>query len=359
MFTNQVGALTSLQGLVPRQVITTFQRTFGDCTQPLDHRGLVTVAPTMESGATRGALDVYAYEKGGGDAAYLTAARFFGNVQVTGTLTATGASGLCPVGTVLPWYGSTTDLAAIEALGEWALCDGTGGTPNLGGKTFFGYASGDPTFGTIGGTGGSTTHSHASGTSGSNTTGITVNNHTGNTASGTTGITVDNHSGSSTGSTSTGLTIDDHSAGVTGSASPATSSDSAGYTFNEGNHYHGSPGTNLVDVQSGTGTMVVQSLFANTASANTGGSLTGGTHSHTVASHTHTTGTIAHVIHESAHTHTLGTLTHTVNDAGHTHSIGTLTHTVNDSGHTHTVPASDTKNHLPPYMVLAFIMKVA
>jgi hypothetical protein len=67
----------------------------------------------------------------------------------------TPSSGSIPAGVIVMWSGT---IASIPS--GWALCNGSGGTPDLRSKFIKGAAAGvDP-----GGTGGSATHSHAAGT---------------------------------------------------------------------------------------------------------------------------------------------------------------------------------------------------
>ena len=106
-----------------------------------------------------------------------------GNLSIVGNLTVTGtingssfpvappSGDAVPTGCVLMWTG-----AADMVPSGWALCDGTGGTPDLRGKFILGsgavvgeggpYASGD--------TGGSATHTHGEGSTGapSSTSGV-------------------------------------------------------------------------------------------------------------------------------------------------------------------------------------------
>lgn len=63
---------------------------------------------------------------------------------------------LVPVGAILMWSGT---LATIPS--GWALCDGTGGTPNLLAKFIKGVATSATNPGT---TGGAANHTHANGT---------------------------------------------------------------------------------------------------------------------------------------------------------------------------------------------------
>lgn len=57
-------------------------------------------------------------------------------------------------GMIMIWYGSVATIPS-----GWALCDGTNGTPDLGGRFVFG-ARADPSWPTVGTTGGDLTHTH-------------------------------------------------------------------------------------------------------------------------------------------------------------------------------------------------------
>jgi hypothetical protein len=164
------------------------------------------------------------------------------------------------IGSLKAWKGVIGDIP-----GGWTVAT------SLGGRVPAGYISADATYGTIGATGGATTHSHASGTSGSNTTGITVDNH---------------------------------AAGNTGSSSGTTSSEVTGITLTPVAHTHTySESSTTAAVAAGTaftqaGTLVINSTTDGTPTINDAG------HTHDIDSHTHTTPGLTHTVNESAHTHT-------------------------------------------------------
>lgn len=81
---------------------------------------------------------------------------------------------LVPTGLVAMWSGAATAIPT-----GWALCDGTGGTPNLGDKFILGYKSGTNTIGATGG-------SYTSGAGGAHTHGMDTqgaHSHGGSTGS--------------------------------------------------------------------------------------------------------------------------------------------------------------------------------
>lgn len=281
--------------------VRTLQQIFGNCAQPLVHRGTVDIAPTLPADATRGALDVYSYQAGGGDAAYGIAARFFGSVQINGETTC-----FIPIGTIIDWYGTAAALTAATASGVWAVCDGTNGTPDLGGRVTIGYDAGGA-FNTIGATGGGTTTGAASGNTGA---------ASGNTGNATTGITVDSHTGLNTDVTNVNTSLED-----------------TGVTATLANHTHTISFTTGT-AASGAGVAVVTGITSPTGLPSVNpDQISDPTHQHT-ANHAHSIATITHTVNESAHNHTLGS---------HTHDLGSHTHT----------------QALPAYMVLVKLMRIA
>jgi len=65
------------------------------------------------------------------------------------------SGGTVPIGVILPYNGAFADIPS-----NWALCDGTNGTPDLRAVFILGTA----TEGDVGDTGGSDTHTHNAGT---------------------------------------------------------------------------------------------------------------------------------------------------------------------------------------------------
>lgn len=76
-----------------------------------------------------------------------------GRIGLTGAQGPTGPSGYpIPIGLIVMWHGLIANIPA-----GWALCNGSGGTPDLRGKFIRGAAAGaNP-----GTTGGSSTHNHS------------------------------------------------------------------------------------------------------------------------------------------------------------------------------------------------------
>lgn len=140
-------------------------------------------------------------------------------------------SGLAPVGAILMWSGA---IAAIPT--NWALCNGSGGTPDLRDK----FIPGSGTTYSTGDTGGAATanlaHSHtlSVGSDGAHTH-TQANTPSGgahtHTATGSTGVTSDTSSWE-TAATGTNVAQDDHTHAISG-ATVAT----------DGSHVHTNPNT--------------------------------------------------------------------------------------------------------------------
>lgn len=178
---------------------------------------------------------------------------------------------------------------------------------------------------------------HSSTTTGSSTTGVSVQTNTvGGSFSGTTNnstISVSGTSGAAVGSSTTSsnsVTI----SGTTASANNGINSHNHSYTKATG------VGTTPTDIWYQSGESYISAITGvtlNTTSANTGDSGSGSGHSHTVSFNG---GSHSHDFSVPSHTHAFST----TNDGSHNHSYsGTFTstahgHTVNDSGHTHTIP---------------------
>lgn len=286
---------------------------------------------------------------------------------------------IVPAGVILMWSGS---IASIPS--GWALCNGTGGTPDLRDRFVIG-AGGSYAVGVTGGAATTTlstanlpSHTHTGTTASTSiahthgfsaTTGAAgTHSHTG---SGTTSSTNVDHTHSGT----TGNQSADHSHSGT-TASENQNHSHSGTTDGVGNHSHGLiNGTALYRVNAGgswfTGSSGSLSYgeFGNTndAGAHAHGFTTGGisnNHQHAFstggvsANHTHnvTTGGMSA---NAAHTHTYSFTTST--EANHTHTVsGTSAST--DPAHTHTFTTDATGSGtafsiLPPYYALAYIMK--
>jgi len=217
-----------------------------------------------------------------------------------------------PVGIICMWSGSIGSIPT-----NWALCDGTGGTPDLRDRFVVGagttYSVDDNSGALV--TDGGGAHTHTAASNGAHThTAQSGGSHT--------------HSGGTTGSGGS------HSHTVTVNNHTLTESQMPSHTHD----------VNILD------TVVASSpnvLNASTATDNTPNTFTsnstggGASHNHTgssgsAGSHTHSTPTVAS---GGAHTHS-------------TDSQGAHTHSTDDPGtHTHT--------YTPPYWALAFIMRTA
>ena len=201
---------------------------------------------------------------------------------------------LIPNGMIMLWSGTVASIPA-----GWALCDGTGGTPNLVGM-FIAGAGTSPTPGTNGGSttatgtaasAGAHTHSGASGTSGAHTHGDNTGAYALQVAD---------------------MPAHSHTVSIT-----------------DPGHYHSSPSgaylTNSGPAVLAAGSSQALGATSLTTTATTGITASdsvvgsGGSHSHTIAS-----------------------------DGNHTHTISS------DGAHTHSV----TVTAMPPYYALCYVMKV-
>ena len=319
------------------------QTALGQCNAPLEHRGQLKLSAEWPTGATDATLMVSGYRQGAGDqssgTASAIAAYFNGDVNIDGDVTVSGNIDRWagPIGTIVSFYGTAAAwTAALAANTGWYQADGTNGTIDMGARVPGAFKTGDANFGTIGGTGGALTHSHASGTSGG--TALT-------TDAGGTGVTG-----------GTALTTDAGGTGATGAAAGNTDSATTGITnqnatpsmtFNGDAHSHSiSVTTGTTDVAAGL--TVVTSVTTPSGATNCAGSITGGSHTHTVTDTGHVHGLGSHTHTGPSHSHTIPSHTHT--GPSHSHTI---------PSHTHTVPASDSQSNLPPYITLYWAQRVS
>ena len=227
---------------------------------------------------------------------------------------------LMPSRGIIMWSGTTTDIPA-----GWALCDGTGGTPDLRNRFILG-AGDDYAPKSTGGaatatpnvaagnakTGLSLATAAPGGTAGKAGAGIAVQGAALNiwTGAAGTGIGIQ-------GTTLDGDTLPSHSHSITTCADNGTS-----------NAYPMGPGD----------TQRKQTNWTNAG---------GNSWAH------------AHGVSDPGHAHTVGSSEHShgLTDNGHTHAVTTAAHghTVTDGGHTHTLTAQ-AMSTLPPYYALCFIM---
>lgn len=231
-------------------------------------------------------------------AATLTAAGVFAAAaSINAPSVLKGGNELLPVGMIVLWSGSVASIPA-----GWALCDGTGGTPNLVNKFVLGAGSA-PVPGTNGGsftaTGtadvqGSHSHGGADGTAGSHS-----------------------HGGASGGYTLQVLDIPSHMHTATAASADSGHSHPILLQSVTGlNSASGVSSTNSGPPASAGSTQVASANITTTVTvAATGG---GGSHSHSISA-----------------------------DGNHTHTISA------DGAHSHGVTVSYT----PPYYALAYIMK--
>ena len=229
---------------------------------------------------------------------------------------------LMPSRGIIMWSGTAADIPT-----GWALCDGTGGTPDLTDRFILG-AGKNYQPGANGGAATATPNVAA----GNAKTGVSLSTAApgGTAGKATTGIGVQNAALSIwTGAAGTGIGIQGTTLDV--NTLPL--------------HLH-----QVVEYAGVNGTIV-----NNHSKASTNGD-TGNLSGYAGASWAH-----AHGVSDPGHAHAVGSDTHGhgLIDNGHTHAVTTAAHghTVTDGGHTHTLTAQALST-LPPYYALCFIMKL-
>lgn len=255
------------------------------------------------------------------------------------------SGGLAPVGSIMQFAGSS-------APSGWLLCDGvavgrntysalfaviastygsgdgatTFNLPNLKGKVVVGLDASQTEFDTLAETGGSKTHTHTQGITGS-----TATDHAHNGSIGIDALTNNSYTG--------------NEAGHYHNYNVASTSDSIGnHTHTGGNFYTNDAAANAGNktVATGGNTYGVAASNSHTHTVNFGGGTSAGGGAHTVTinpGQDSTDGT-------SSHSHTIA----------HGHN-GSVTINTATASHTHTNPTTDANSSLQPYIVLNYIIK--
>lgn len=189
MFTEQIGQLDKLVGVVPDEVLQVLKSLLGNCAQELVHRGPITyegpVTFTNVTNITNLTVPGTVFF-GKATANWVNGGAVGSNVACdkcdsSGTLTGGSVTIYLPATGAQQPNVRTGDIVAytvdedgdaiavsdylddrIGTIKAWSDPDNIpGGWEVLAsGATIFGYAAGDPDFGTIGGTGGAKTHTH-------------------------------------------------------------------------------------------------------------------------------------------------------------------------------------------------------
>ena len=288
MYAKHTAMISAMEGagFTPAQ-ITALIGLFGQCMLDLEHRGSLAMLGSRPEGATDAVVHIANYPHAGtttndtepdsegnlpngwGLWVEFGGAKFDGPVCFNGPLGCGDAAGdgifaLFPVGTILPWARAIAQIPT-----NWVLMDGVanaaGSGINMGGQVQYGYLSGDPTFGTIGGSISAALTWSGAALAGSSTTSLTIDNNS-------TAVTVNDHAAHT------------HSVSINGSDIATVLNDHT-YSGNQGDVTAGSTDVAFgggVYAHSGSGSLGV-------TSGNPGAALT-----HTVNNSIHThTGTVS------------------------------------------------------------------
>ena len=230
---------------------------------------------------------------------------------------------LMPSRGIIMWSGTAADIPT-----GWALCDGTGGTPDLTDRFILGAGK---TY-QPGATGGAATAT-PSVAAGNAQTGIGLGTAApgGTAGNAGTGIGIWNAALNIwTGGAGTGIGI--YGTTLDGNTLPS-------HAHNMNILTKGGGGGNWMPGQTGNRNLIADGVIE----------FTGASWAH------------AHGVSDPGHAHAVGSSEHGhgITDNGHTHAVTTAAHghTVTDGGHTHTLTAQALST-LPPYYALCFIMKL-
>lgn len=251
--------------------------------------------------------------------------------------------GSVPAGIISMWYGLLENIPA-----GWALCDGTNGTPDLRGK----FVKGAPAGQEPGQTGGAATHTHSDHAQLTHA-GAAVGDHTYTPQGTNTGGAVSAHSGAA---------VADHADHTHGAGTIAVA-DHASHTHTYTqvpNHVHvqtvnsattGGLSGYTPDTSSNTGVASgysTQNPTGGVATATTNGP--SATLSHSVSGNTGgASATLSHQVTQPAN--------HTFTQPTFNGTQATLSHSVTQPN-AHTIDSHSNASNEPPYLTLAYIMKL-